>query len=165
MASQDQKETLKIYPVASSQETARLRKKRNGNGKRNLTSVTAAQVVPRRLFPCTNRISFILHSAFFHAGSKALVEPTMSALISLVLVNDALPVISTAVAFALPHRPSKKALTAIARGSPVVFSGCPITANGANTLGGVSHMPNPVPMRHRAFTRSSRPTHGEISDG
>ena len=76
-------------------------------------------------------VSFVLNCTLFHSRSKALVESAMSALISFVLVNEAVAGVATGVPFTFSDGPSKEAFAAVAGSRSVVFSRGSVTANGA----------------------------------
>lgn len=60
----------------------------------------------------------------------------MSALVTFVLVDGAVAVVSTTVAFALTHGASKKAFASVATGGSIMFARGSVTANGTNVIGG-----------------------------
>lgn len=65
------------------------------------------------LSPRADGVSLVLHCVLLHSGSKALVEPTMPALVPLVFVNHAGPTEPARVALALPHGPPEEALASV----------------------------------------------------
>jgi len=60
--------------------------------------------------PTCDAIPFILDGLLLHAGSEALLEPTISALISFVFIDNTVPTEPTRVLMVLTHRTPEESL-------------------------------------------------------
>lgn len=68
---------------------------------------------------------------FLHPSTKALAQPTVPALVPLVLVHDAVAVEAARVHVVLAHAAPEEPLAAVAAGGTIVFPCGTVSADGA----------------------------------